>query len=101
MIARMTTCHDLTMHEADLKKIKELFITIRTSSTPISSLFPWFPGPARKTIKQATTDIYTMLSTYVETRRHAEPTSDAIDILIADGEVTENIVGVSPAPEVG
>ena len=100
MIARMTTCHDLTTHEADLKKIKELFIIIRTSSTPISSLFPWFPGPARKTIKQATTDIYTMLYTYVETRRHADPTNDAIDVLIADGETTQIIVEVSPTPKV-
>lgn len=37
-----------------------------------------------------------MLYTYVEIRRRAEPTSDAIDLMIADGEATENIVGVSP-----
>ena len=100
MTARMTACRDLTTNEADLKKIGELFMTIQTSTTPVSLLFPWFPSPARKAVKQATTDMHTTLSTYVETRRHAEPTSDAIDILIADGEVTQNIVGVSPAPEV-
>ena len=100
MTARMTACRDLTTNEADLKKIKELFMTIQTSSTPISLLFPWFPAPARKTTKQATTDVYTMLYTYVETRRHAGATSDTIDVLIADGEATQNIVEVSPTPKV-
>ena len=100
MIARVVTCHDLTTNEADLKKIGELFSALQTSSTPVSLLFPWLPSPARKAAKQASTDMYTMLYTYVETRRHAELTTDAIDILIADGETTQNIVGVSPTPEV-
>jgi len=95
MTARMTTCHDLTNNEADLRRIRELFMTLRTSATPTSLVFPWFPSPARKTVKQATTDLYTSLSTYVETRRRAEPTSDAIDVLIAEGETTQKIVGVS------
>ena len=96
MIARMTTCRDLTDNEADAKKIGELFMTLQTNTTPVSLLFPWFPSPARKTTKQASTDMYTILYTHVETRRHAEPTSDAIDVLISDGETTQNIVGVSP-----
>ena len=100
MTTRMTTCHDLTNNEADLKKIGGLFMTLMTSTTPASLLLPWFPSPARNKGKQATTDMYTMLYTYVETRRHAEPTSDAIDILIADGETTQTIVGVSPGPKV-
>jgi len=95
MTARMATCHDLTKNEADLKKINELFMTLQTSATPTSLLLPWFPSPARKIGKDATTELFTMLYTYVETRRHAEPTSDAIDVLIADGETTQNIVGVS------
>jgi len=100
MTARMTTCHDLTKNEVDLKKIRELFMTLMTSATPASLLLPWFPSPARKKGKQATTDLYTILYTYVETRRHAEPTSDAIDILIADGDTTQSIVGVSSGLEV-
>ena len=99
MTARTVTCHDLTTNEADLKKIGELFMTLQTSATPVSLLLPWFPSPARKTAKQAGADLYATLYTYVETRRHAEPTSDAIDMFIADGETTQNIVGVSPAQE--
>ena len=95
----MTTCHDLTKNEANLKKIKESFMTLQTSATP-ALLLPWFPSPARKTGKQATTEMYTILYTYVEARRYAELASDAIDVLIADGETTQNIIGVSPNPEV-
>ena len=95
MTARMATCRDLTKNEADLKKIKKLFMTLQTSATPTSLLLPWFPSPARKAGKEATTELFTMLYTYVETRRNEESTSDAIDVLIADGETTQNIVGVS------
>ena len=100
MTARMAACHDLTKNEADLKKIGDLFMTLQTSATPTSLLLPWFPSPARKTVKQATTELFTMLYTYVENRRNEELTSDAIDVLIADGETTQSIVGVSPAPKV-
>jgi len=99
MTARMIACHDLTKNEADLKKIGELFMTFQTSATPASLLLPWFPSSAGKVGKEATTELFKILYTYVETRRHSEPTSDAIDVLIADGETTQNIVGVSPAPE--
>ena len=95
MTARMTACHDLTNNETDLKRIRELFLTLRTNATPISLVLPWFPSPARKTGKQATAELYNMLYTYVETRRRAELTSDAIDVLIADGETTQKIVGAS------
>ena len=99
MTARMTTCRDLTNNEADLKKINELFMIIHTNATPVSCLMPWFPGPARKSIDRATTELYTILLNYVEARRQAEPTSDAIDVLIADGETDKRIAGVSSSPE--
>ena len=100
MTARLTACRDLTKNRADLKKIKELLITIQDSTTPVSALLPWFPGPARKSINQATTELYTLLLTYAKARRNAEPTSDAIDVLIADGETDYKIAGVSSGPEV-
>jgi hypothetical protein len=98
MTARMATCRDLAKNGVDLKKIQELFLTLQTNATPASLLLPWFPSPARNRVKQATTEFYTMLCTYIETRRHAELTSDAIDVLIADGESTQNIITVSPTP---
>ena len=95
MTARMTTCRDLTKNGTDLRKIKELLMTIHTNSTPVSCLLPWFPGPARKSIDRATTELHTMLRTYIEARRYAEPTSDAIDVLIAHGDIDLGITGVS------
>ena len=95
----MTTCHDLTKNEGDLMRVRELLTTLQTSSTPASLLLPWFPSPARKSKKQATTEIYTILYTYVEIRRRVEPTNDTIDILISSGATTEKIVEVSPNPE--
>ena len=92
----MTTCHDLTKNEADLKKLGELFQTLQTSSTPTSLILPWFPSSARRIRKQASTEMFIVLASYVEARRNEKLTNDAIDVLIADGETTQNIVGVSP-----
>ena len=100
MTTRMISCRDLTENRADLKKVEELFMTLQTSATPASLILPWHPSSARKAGKQATTELYTMIYTYVETRRRAEPTTDAIDVLIAEGETTQNIVGVSPTLKV-
>jgi hypothetical protein len=91
----MTTCHDLTKNGSDLKKLGELFQTLQTSSTPASLILPWFPSSARRIIKQASTEMFTVLASYVEARRNEKLTNDAIDVLIADGETTQNIVGVS------
>jgi len=96
----MTTCHDLMKNETDLKKISDLFMTLQTNATPVSLLLGWFPSLAKRVGKLATTELFTALHTYVETRRHAEPASDAIDILIADGETTQSIVEVGPVPKV-
>ena len=95
MTARLAVCDSLTKNEDDLHRIKELFHTIHTGATPASLLLPWFPSPARKSVKRATTEMYTLLQTYVEARRHADPTNDAVDVLIADGVTTQNIIGVS------
>jgi len=100
MTARMATCRDLSKNEADLNKIREVFLVIQASSTPVSLLLSYF-SPSRKTAKQVTSELYTLLQDNVETRRRAlEFTSDAIDVLIADGETTKNIVGVGPTTDV-
>ena len=101
MTARMATCSDLTENEADLEKIVKLFMTLQTSVTPTSLMLPWFPSPARRAVKQANTEMYVMLSGYIEARKRAKPTGDAIDVLIADGVANENIVWVSPAAQKG
>jgi hypothetical protein len=101
MTARLGTCNDLAKNEADLKRILELFSILQKNATPASLLLPWFPSRARKSVKKASVELFTMLCTYVEKRRNAAPTSDAIDVLIADGEATQIAVEVSPASKAG
>lgn len=92
MTARLTACRELAENKTDLKKVGELTFTLQTSTTPI---LPWFPNQAGKIRKELTTELFTTFVRYVENRRHGEPTNDAIDILIADGDATHKIVGVS------
>jgi len=100
MTADMAACRDLAGNDADLKRIGELFMALQTSATPISLVLPWFPSPARKMGKAATKELYTIIRTYVENRRNAELTSDAIDVLISDGDTTQKITQVSLVREV-
>ena len=71
-----------------------------TGATPTALIIPWFPSLGRMKILWAEMKIYLILRNYVEARRQAEPTIDATDILIAEGETTRDIVQVSPAPNV-
>jgi hypothetical protein len=95
MTARIATCRDLTKNRADLKRLQELFVALQTTSTPASLLLPWLPSSTKKANKEATTDLFTMLYRYIEVRRRAEPTDDAIDILIANGETNQRISEVN------
>ena len=99
MTAHIFTCHELAKNKSDLKRIGELFMTLQTHATPTSLLLPWIPSPARKAGNQANTELYTMLYTYVENRRRGEPTDDAIDLLIANGEKNQAIIQASSAPK--
>ena len=93
-MARMTTCDSLARNDADLEKIAGLFLTLQKSATPASLLLPWFPSPARKRRQAAATELFKTLYTYVEKRKRAEPTSDPIDVLLADGESSQSIARV-------
>ena len=98
MTARLVTCEDLAKNEADLKKISGLLDAFITSPTPFASMLPWFPGPARVKMIMSNLRMFSIFRSYVEARRRAVPTNDAIDVLIAEGEKTKDIVIVSSAP---
>jgi len=92
MTARMGTCHDLVENEADLKKIRESLSIMLGTATPTALILPWLPCPARVKVTAAGFRMALLLRKYIEARRHAEPTTDAIDILVAVGETTVDIV---------
>lgn len=100
MTTRMATCNDLAENEADLKKMGGLFSTLITTPTPTSLILPWFPSPARLKVIATNIRLFLMLRNRVEARRHADPTNDPIDLLIAEGQTTREIVMVGFAQRV-
>lgn len=94
MTTHMASCRDLAKNETDLKQLRELFLTLMTTSTPTALLFPWFPSPGRVKTTMANVKMFFILRRYIEARRDEVPTSDAIDVLISDGETTQDIVQV-------
>ena len=95
MTVRMASCDELAADPKSVQKMSDLFCKLEKSATPMSLLFPWFPGTAKRNEKQAVKDLYAMLSHYVDVRRKAEaPNSDAIDIFITIGEDNPTIIGV-------
>ena len=96
MTVRMASCSELA---ADLKAVEEiqgLYWQLEKSATPTALLLPWFPGPAKKRKERVTTALFTKLHDFVELRKNAAvPSSDSIDVLLAEGAPTTEIVEVS------
>ncbi|KAJ7127667.1 cytochrome P450 [Mycena epipterygia] len=91
---RMASCRELADDPAAVERLSQLYWTLQTSATPIAVLLPWFPSPARKARQRATAELFAMLHSYVELRRNAAvPSSDAIDVLLAEGTPTDAIIG--------
>jgi sterol 14-demethylase len=93
MTVRMASCGELAADSKAVKNMSDLYWKLEKSATPVGLLLPRFPGTAKKNKEEATTGLYVMLSHYVDIRRKAEvPNSDAIDILIADGDDNTTII---------
>ncbi|RDB27059.1 putative lanosterol 14-alpha demethylase [Hypsizygus marmoreus] len=94
MTVRLATCRELSEDKESISKLAKHYWTLEQSATPFALLLPWFPGRAKKAKKDATMKLYTLISGYVDLRRQSQhPTSDAIDVLIAQGDSNETIVG--------
>jgi hypothetical protein len=94
MTVRMATCRELCENKEEVKRLGALYDLMEQSATPTALLLPWFPSRARKTKKQATTDLYLKFNDYVEMRRKSVPSSDAFDVMIAEGCDNAAIIGV-------
>ncbi|KAJ7672338.1 cytochrome P450 [Mycena polygramma] len=90
---RLASCRELAEDAAAVSRIQDLYHTLEKSSTPVALLLPWFPSAARKSRAAATTELFTMLYGYVEGRRNAAvPSSDSIDVLLAEGNNSMSVV---------
>ena len=96
MTVRMATCRELADDKEAIQNVRKQYFDMQQSSTPVSILLPWFPGPAKKLKKKATRELYFLIKKYVTMRRDTKISSlDPIDLLIANGDSAEVIVSVS------
>ncbi|KAF8878712.1 cytochrome P450, partial [Infundibulicybe gibba] len=94
MTIRLATCRELSEDTDAITRLAQHYWDIEKSATPVALLLPWFPGPAKRSNKRATQELYTLISNFVDMRRKSpEPTMDAFDLLISEGESNEVIVG--------
>lgn len=95
MTARLSACQELAEDKDAMGKLIKVFSALEEGTSPPSILFPWLPNSSRKLRAKATGSLYRILNSYVEGRRNdPEQTSDAIDVLIADGCSSPTIVSV-------
>lgn len=95
MTVRMTTCRELSEDQEALYRLRHQYRILMQSATPTASLFPWFPGTAKRNRAAAMRELYMIIFGYIETRRTAVvPTSDAIDVLISEGLKNDAIIEV-------
>lgn len=96
MTVRMATCRELADDKQAVKKLAQYYWNIEKSATPFASLLPWFPGSAKKAKERATMGLYHLIGSYVKLHRDAStPSTDPIDVLMAQGISDDNILGVS------
>ncbi|KAJ3502210.1 hypothetical protein NLJ89_g8990 [Agrocybe chaxingu] len=94
MTVRMASCSELANNREVLDEMQKLYWQLERSATPTALLLPWFPSPAKKRKEAATKALFEKLHGFVEDRRNAEaPSSDAVDMLIAQGHSNVDIVG--------
>ncbi|PPQ75528.1 hypothetical protein CVT24_013234 [Panaeolus cyanescens] len=95
MTVRMATCRELAEDKEAISTIAQSYWDIEKSATPAAILLPWLPIADRKKNEKATMALYTGIGKYVKMRREAAtPSTDPIDILIANGDSDDKIIGV-------
>ncbi|KAF9482298.1 cytochrome P450 [Pholiota conissans] len=93
MTTRMASCDELSKDLDAISEIQKLYWMLEKSATPTALLLPWFPSRAKKNKEIATKELFMKLKGFVDMRREAKvPSSDAIDILIGQGQSTPEIV---------
>jgi|ERR1700722_10271020 len=99
LTVRVASCRELAENTDDVARLAKLYLDIQESSTPIALILPWFPSPSRKARNAATRGLFTIISDYVNLRKKSPtPSSDPIDLLIAEGHEEATIIQVNTSP---
>lgn len=91
----MASCKELAEDRKAMSDLAKYYWTLEKSATPVSLLLPWFPGPAKRAKEKSTIALYNLFNSFVELRRNAAvPSTDPIDLFIAQGDSNGAIIGV-------
>jgi hypothetical protein len=93
MTVTLFCCRELALDLPMLTNFQEHYWVIEKSATPTALLLPWFPSPAQRAKKASTKVLFGTLQHYIEKRKKAPvPSSDAIDVLLAEGSSNVDII---------
>jgi sterol 14-demethylase len=97
MTVRMGTCRELANNAKTTARLSELIILHEKAVSLLSLMMPWFPGRAKRNKKKTTRELFDLLTHYVDLRRKSRvPSTDSIDMLIAQGYDDATTIAVSP-----
>jgi hypothetical protein len=98
MTVRLASCRELSEDKEAIAQLAKSYFEIEETATPVTILFPWFPGSAKRAKKKATKVLYDTFLSFIELRRNSSvPSNDPIDLFISQGLSNDDIIGVRPS----
>jgi hypothetical protein len=98
MTVRMASCRELSEDREAIDQVAKNFWKIEQNGTPVTVLFPWFPGSSKRAKKEGIRALYNLFLSFIDLRRKAStPSSDPIDLFISHGLSDDVIVEVCPS----
>lgn len=92
---RSLACSELADDEAVVARLKTLYDTLDSATTPASVLVPWFPSPSMLKKLFATKKIYDIVNRAIEARlRSGVPQDDTLQIMIDSSDDRLVMLGV-------
>lgn len=95
---RCLACHDLADDPRTVARLRSLYDTLDSSTTPASVLLPWLPSPSMLVKLRASKHVYDIVDGAIRARRASgASTDDTLQMLLDHGDEKLVIVGVSNA----
>lgn len=87
---------ELADDAAAAARLRDLYDTLETSTTPASVLFPWFPSPSAVRKIASTKKIHDVVSEAVDARLkgHVIPQDDALQLMVDNKDDRTVMIGV-------
>ncbi|QRV94605.1 cytochrome P450 family protein [Ceratobasidium sp. AG-Ba] len=93
LTVRAAACREIADSIDDCKRMEELYWQVEQGSTPTSTLFPWFPSPARILKIKATVQIYCWFDAIIKARKEENRREeDTLQVLMDAGDSTADII---------